>query len=93
MVKIVKVTRQFGTCISPCRSLSYIIVACMCMYSHPVTYLQGHFLLDLVAMEISVEHHDGVGEYVHRILVGKLLTKVVAVGTLNKEICYNHQFS
>ena len=64
----------------------YIIVASMCMHSHPVTYLKGHFLLDLVAMEISVEHHDGVGEYVHCILVGKLLTKVVTVGTLKKSL-------
>ena len=47
------------------------------------SYLKRHFLLDLVAMEIGVEHHDGVGEHVHRVLIGKLLTKVIAVGLLH----------
>jgi hypothetical protein len=49
-----------------------------------IAYLECHFLLDLVAMEIGVEHHDGIGEHVHCILVGKLLTKVITVGTLEK---------
>ena len=35
-------------------------------------------------MEISVEHHDGVGEDVHGILVGKLLTKIITVGILTE---------
>lgn len=55
------------------------------MHSASDTYLECHLLLDLVAMEISVEHHDGVGEHVHCVLVGKLLTKIIAVGILKEQ--------
>ena len=64
--------------INSCKySVKIVIVASACF-----KYLECHFLLDLVAMEIGVEHHDGVGEHVHCVLVGKLLTKIITVGLL-----------
>ncbi len=40
------------------------------------TYVDSHFLLDWFAVEICVEHHDGIGEYMYCISVSKLSTQV-----------------
>ncbi len=40
------------------------------------TYVNSHFLLDLFAVEIRVEHHDGIGEYMYCISVSKLSAQV-----------------
>ena len=74
---------------SPCWSIccTEYRIPNLCDITHSVyimsqAHLKGHLLLDLVAMEIGVEHHNGIGEHVHSVRISKHLRQAALVTRL-----------